>query len=1210
MSKEITLNQFINKEEDTFILDSSEYSVPKWFKKVDDKPLKFERDKKSKTIILKEYDKLSCVASRERGLSIMCQESSVGELLHDFFYVDNCEVVKLPPFFNFSSDILNSLKCSLGGTWVNGRKACLECIVLSYPDNITLIKGTLEIENVTLCVSKLCKSTMGSIQGVLKIGEIGMIVYVGLGHHDDLTISISSTEKSFPSMMDFFFLLVKEMNIGDAFKNLPCGDGHKVDVALVSASVTLNAKTGKLNSFYTKGLIALWGMEFDCAFYWPYKKLTASLNNKQEITISKLVENICGVGIDMEVFEKIGLGSCIVEINMGEKMSYHICCTLKCDLSLGPFTLTSVSFSIDIENETNIYLSGKITVSKDKYLSLDVRYDSATKDWILSGGIRADSEITLKELLDLLRVIPGFPPMPDFLNCVGLEYLNLTYYTKQKKLLYEVCGKLSLPTSVDLTIIPFITQVLPEKFNYEDNGLVLAYEKGKVTEGSIRIEYPKKKESPKEEEKEQLAGGSTFQMVETVEQTREIANVSAQEEGDSKVRWMDVNRQLGPAYLERVGILMDGAIVGVQVKGAVSIGPITVEMFGLWAGYNFSNSCVTGGLNGLGIAYLSPAFSIAGSLYKMNTKVPDIRFAYGGSILVKTAKWQLVGIGSYSLFNDGTCSLFLFVRFMALLGGVPSFQIQGLMGGLGVNKSLRLPKVEQVEEFPLLNMKDGEESKVLTRLEKGDNPWLKSSKGDYWVAVGIEFSSFGLIYGRILLAILLGRDLSISLLGTAELTLPKGCSREKAYAYIKILLAAVLKPEEGVLTVDAAISKQSFLLSKKCHLQGGAAYYMWFGSNPHAGDFVLTVGGYHPNFKPPKHYPAVERVGFQWSESSSVSIKGEAYMAITPSCIMAGGRLEFLYAKGCIRAWFIAYADILVQWHPFWFDARVGVEIGVSARLNFLFFHKTIKLSLGADLHLWGPAIGGRAKIHLYIISFSINFGAGRGGGSNLLAWSEFSKVISEEAKNQIRPQDGFEKIDKGETWVVRGTSISVFTETSIPVGKIALRPMGVSEVESTYDLVLKDKDGKVQTLESAGLVAEVVRGNFPKALWGNPKESSMAMPMTVDGLASGYKITQRPFVAGKSLEIKTLLQIFNTTNPLNEAVNRVENPAFIPQKTEKPMKELQNITNDKVYQARLQLCKQLSSFYKGPEGTYVKLKEDLEICFTDVPLITEGGRL
>ena len=77
---------------------------------------------------------------------------------------------------------------------------------------------------------------------------------------------------------------------------------------------------------------------------------------------------------------------------------------------------------------------------------------------------------------------------------------------------------------------------------------------------------------------------------------------------------------------------------------------------------------------------------------------------------------------------------------------------------------------------------------------------------------------------------------------------------------------------------------------------------------------------------------------------------------------MAGGKLSAVYTLGKLRAWFIAYADFLVSWKPFAYQARIGVSLGASYRVDCWFVHKTFSVELAAALDLWGPEVHGAAS--------------------------------------------------------------------------------------------------------------------------------------------------------------------------------------------------------------------------------------------------------
>jgi uncharacterized protein DUF6603 len=256
--------------------------------------------------------------------------------------------------------------------------------------------------------------------------------------------------------------------------------------------------------------------------------------------------------------------------------------------------------------------------------------------------------------------------------------------------------------------------------------------------------------------------------------------------------------------------------------------------------------------------------------------------------------------------------------------------------------------------------------------------YVPPERGEYWLAAGVRFTSFDLVHSTALLVVEFGNQLEIALLGVSQISLPPPASPTAAvpaqkYAYAEMGLEVKLLPREGVFSATAILTSNSFVIDPACKLTGGFAFCIWFGNNPHAGDFVVTIGGYHPDFKPPSYYPTVPRLGFNWPVSGNVTISGEAYFALTSSAVMAGAGLQVLYSSGNLKAWFRAQMDALIEWAPFHYIIEISISVGASYRLHLLFVTVTLKIELGADLTLWGPKMGGKVHVNWSIISFSIS---------------------------------------------------------------------------------------------------------------------------------------------------------------------------------------------------------------------------------------------
>jgi hypothetical protein len=307
--------------------------------------------------------------------------------------------------------------------------------------------------------------------------------------------------------------------------------------------------------------------------------------------------------------------------------------------------------------------------------------------------------------------------------------------------------------------------------------------------------------------------------------------------------------------------------------------------------------------------------------------------------------------------------------------------------------------------------------------------------------------------------------------------------------------------------MEARLTDESYVFCRDCHLTGGFAFYIWFGG-PLAGDFVLTLGGYHPKFMPPSHYPIVPRLGINWQVTKEMSITGGMYFALTPSCLMAGGKLCAVYQSSSVKVWFVAYADFLLSWKPFYYLIDMGVSLGVEVDLGIF----SIRIHLGAELHLWGPEFAGIIQIDLTVITVTVRFGPDKQPPPPLTA-QEFVEsflppapkgspdnsnvIVTQISSGLIREEKGK---DEAMVRVVNAHALALTTQSLIPVSEftglkpqdaptssppeLGIRSMGKTGLRSEYEVTINGQtDGRknMRTL--------LVKTAAPDALWGRSRE-------------------------------------------------------------------------------------------------------------------------
>jgi hypothetical protein len=734
-------------------------------------------------------------------------------------------------------------------------------------------------------------------------------------------------------------------------------------------------------------------------------------------------------------------------------------------------------------------------------------------------------------------------------------------------------------------------------------------------------------------------------------------------EPPSTPTWIDIQKQFGVFIFNRIGFAYHDNQLQFLLDAGMEMGPLSFTLDGLSISSPLTAFKPTFDISGLGLAYHQGALDIEGALLKLPKEQlgPDTNFQFDGLAVIKAGRFSLSAVGSYAQLKSGDPSMFLFVQVEAPIGGPPAFFITGVMGGFGFNRSLALPGMDEVAAFPLLSLAEppapGENAPTQNPMHvldvlSGREPakqggekrtWIAASAGEYWLALGLQFTSFQIVKSRALLIAEFGHDLSFALLGLSTLQLPQTSDGKHPYVFAELQLRAVLQPNEGFFGLSALLSGNSFVLTPDCHLTGGFAFYFWFGSHPMSGQFVVSMGGYHPAFSKPDDYPALPRLGFNWAVSSTITIKGGAYFALTPSCVMAGGALEAVFHDGSIKAWFTAHADFLIAWRPFFFTASVGVSIGVEVNFGSDDSHSGFSFSVSADVELWGPPTGGRAHVHVIFITFTVHFGSDDAAANNkALPWHEFNELLPHSANVcRIIASDGISKTEEsktstsGKTWMVRSGTFSFVTESAIPSSEIAygqkqtpvfsaknsvtgnpidIRPMNKTGVRSEHRLQLF-KDNEPVNCESQGWVLKPRKATTPEALWGKPPASFSQVPgspkaaMTGE-LLSGYEVIAPAPSLGPgpgAVPVKSLLLDYLSPEG-KTALRSTEppNPDYLPAFDENSIVVIQNISNTEAQAARKKMCATLLDLglYSGANESMIRLGQECTHLYDTAPLL------
>jgi hypothetical protein len=661
---------------------------------------------------------------------------------------------------------------------------------------------------------------------------------------------------------------------------------------------------------------------------------------------------------------------------------------------------------------------------------------------------------------------------------------------------------------------------------------------------------------------------------------------------------LPIQKSFGPITLADVGIGWNGdkELLLFQLDGSLDLNALNIELKKLTIGLPVNTpadlDAYTLDMDGMGISFAGGPVTISGGFLKDASVTPA---QYNGAVSVQVANWGITALGSFASLN-GEPSLFIFGVLNAQLGGPPFFFITGAAVGFGYNRQIIMPSIDNVSNFPFVQAANNPElfsGKGTNDVLASISQYIPPQLGQYWLAAGVKFTSFELLNSFALLMIQFGKKFEVDLLGTSVLQLPKK-GEGTTYVNAELKLAVVFDPAKGEIAALAQLTGNSYVIDPACVISGGFAFYSWFGPSPYAGDFVVTLGGYHAQFQPPAYYPTVPRLAFNWNVSSQVKFSGDAYFALTPSCVMAGGKLSLTYSDGDLNAWFNAHADFLISWKPFHYDISIGLSIGVSYRLNLLFVTTTVSVELGINVDIYGPDFGGTAYVDFYIVSFTVSFGAAR-SQNNTVDWKGFQEYFLPQGdssqQNNLTALPGVTgsvavvKINTSAglidtfqyqgnaIWIIDPSTFAFNTDSAVPATQInfAPGPAGAKDVPPAincnsfgvkplgnitltgdaalhYLTITKKDEGGSDYLPYSIADWQFLTApkNVPQALWGtvnagSETPSSASVPNIISGLASAS-----PAPLGCNGVNAFPISVLDFTNVKNESLPISQNSASL----------------------------------------------------------------
>lgn len=341
-------------------------------------------------------------------------------------------------------------------------------------------------------------------------------------------------------------------------------------------------------------------------------------------------------------------------------------------------------------------------------------------------------------------------------------------------------------------------------------------------------------------------------------------------------------------------------------------------------------------------------------------------------------------------------------------------------------------------------------------------------------------------------------------------------------------------------------------------LTGSLAFLVSWGE---AQTFAISVGGFHPDFHDipsipalPNGFRGMARVGISLLSDDNPRLKIESYFAITSNSVQFGSRVELYAGAGGFNVYGFLGFDVLFQFDPFHFDARLYG--GIALRID-----EAVIAGINIEARLAGPTpwdVRGEACLTILFIEICVGFHVTWGDDPPAIpaATEDLLKLLLKEyadSRNwraELPPNNHLhvtlKKIEEApnvDTLVIHPAGVLTFSQRSLPLEGYLIQKFGAKKplAENKFKLSNANSDGMPIPASFSDVRELFAPGNF-SALSDSDKLSRHSFEKLPSGLklsgtsdlVTGFAV-QRPvdyelsYLRQKTLKFKGLVSMVVT---------------------------------------------------------------------------------
>jgi hypothetical protein len=437
---------------------------------------------------------------------------------------------------------------------------------------------------------------------------------------------------------------------------------------------------------------------------------------------------------------------------------------------------------------------------------------------------------------------------------------------------------------------------------------------------------------------------------------------------------------LGPLALRGVRVEVgehDGALaLVVGVDGQLTLGPVSVSWQRLGAQLSVGPGTTSAPLDIDFTVALPDALGIAvaaGPITGVGELAHESPTQYSGLLVISALDITLSALGILEQPTTGGYSLVAVIsaQFQPIQLGL-GFTLNGVGGLVGVNRRVDGDALRAalhgtgISDIFFPSDPFAQAGRLLGDLAT----YFPTADGRYVFgpAIKIGWGTPTIVEAELAILLEMPSPIRLFLLGTARIKLP---TKEQALIQLEIDVVGELDITEKRLAIDATLRDSRVLTFP---IIGDFALRTSWGSQK---TLVLSVGGFHSQFRPPPDFPTLRRVRIPIGADDDPRLDITGFLAVTSNTAQIGASIELYASAGPLNIQGNVGFEALFQFSPFAF--RVDLSAGVALRRG-----TTTLASVHLDATLTGTTpwhITGEASLSCWLFDLSVPFTASFGKG-------------------------------------------------------------------------------------------------------------------------------------------------------------------------------------------------------------------------------------